>query len=247
MPSPRACTIFPETSADSAFHPVRAKGTFISGTFTPTAAAAALSSAPHFHAPSTPVTVRFSAGTGLPAIPDASPDTLPKGAGWRFHLGPHQHTDIVSHSLNLFPARMSEEMLELFNALRAGGDAPSAFLGAHPAALRFVKARKPIPESYARLAYFAINAFHLVGAEGQRTTVRYRFVPPEGLGELSAEQAGSTGPDYLGEEIAARLGPGRQGAAFTFQAQIAVPGDPKNDATAAWPEERELVDWVRSH
>ena len=219
-----------------------AKGIFISGTFTPTPAAAALSKAPHFQNASTPVTVRFSAGTGLPDIPDASPDSLPKGSGWRFHLGPHAHSDIVAHSLNLFPAKNGEEMLGLFTALREGGDAPGNFLATHPAALKFVTAPKQIPESYARLAYFAINAFHFVSAEGTSTTVRYRFVPQAGLAALDDETAKAKGPQYLADEIAARLAPGGAGAAFAFQAQVAEPGDPEDDATVAWPEERRVVD-----
>ena len=47
--------------------PAHAKGFLVAGTFTPTPEAAALSRAPHFQAPSTPVTVRFSDFAGFPA------------------------------------------------------------------------------------------------------------------------------------------------------------------------------------
>jgi len=48
------------------FRPAHAKGQMLTGTFTPTPAAATLSRAPHFNRPSTPVTARFSDGTGIP-------------------------------------------------------------------------------------------------------------------------------------------------------------------------------------
>ena len=186
--------------------------------------------------------MRFSAGTGLPDIPDVAPEGMPKGCALRFHLGPHQHTDIIAHSLNLFPARNAEELLTFFRALRAGGDAVPAFLADHPAAVKFVTAPKPIPESFARLAYFAVNAFRLVGADGSKTTVRYRIVPAAGLASIDDEQAKSLGPNYLMDEIKERMAPGAAGATFTLQAQVAEPGDPSDDPTVVWPDDRKMVD-----
>src|SRR6478752_4139659 len=55
------------------FRPAHAKGLMCSGTFTPSADAAKLTRAPHATAPSTPVTVRYSDGTGVPNIPDNDP------------------------------------------------------------------------------------------------------------------------------------------------------------------------------
>src|SRR5713101_744262 len=54
-------------------------------------------SAPHASWPSTPVTVRYSDGTGLPNIPDNDPARSgPRGMAIRFHFGEHEHTDIVA-------------------------------------------------------------------------------------------------------------------------------------------------------
>src|SRR6201998_1329946 len=95
------------------FRPVHAKGIMLSGTFTPSPEVTSLTRAPHVTRKSTPVTVRFSDGTGLPAIPDNSPDAGPRGLAIRFQLGQHVHTDIVSHSTDGFPTRTGEEFLEL--------------------------------------------------------------------------------------------------------------------------------------
>ena len=63
------------------FRPAHAKGILLSGTFTPSADAASLTRAPHMSRQSTPVTVRFSDATGIPAIPDNAPK--PARAAWQ--------------------------------------------------------------------------------------------------------------------------------------------------------------------
>jgi len=58
-----------------------------SGVFTPSPEAAKLTRARHASGPSTPVTVRYSDGTGLPNIPDNDPARSgPRGMAIRFHL-----------------------------------------------------------------------------------------------------------------------------------------------------------------
>src|ERR671938_47461 len=79
------------------FQPAHAKGLMFAGTFTPTRWAADLTRAPHASRPSTPVTVRFSDSTGVPAVPDNDPRSSPRGIAVRFHLAEHVHTDIVAH------------------------------------------------------------------------------------------------------------------------------------------------------
>src|SRR5262249_20532873 len=64
------------------FRPVHAKGVMFSGTFVPSPDAAELTRAPHASRHSTPVTVRFSASSGIPAVADnASEGSSPQGMG----------------------------------------------------------------------------------------------------------------------------------------------------------------------
>src|SRR5438046_1553305 len=84
------------------FRPVHAKGILLTGTFTPSSAAASLTRAQHAVQASTPVTVRFSDSTGVPLIPDNDPHADPRGMAIRFNLAEHVHTDIVGHSANGF-------------------------------------------------------------------------------------------------------------------------------------------------
>jgi catalase len=69
--------------------------------------------------------------------------------------------------------------------------------------------------------------------------VRYRFVPEAGEKYLDTASAKSKGPNYLSEEIAARVAMGP--VAFDWFAQIAQPNDKIDDPSTPWPEDRELV------
>ena len=55
------------------FRAAHARGTMLSGTFTPDPEAVSLSRAPHVTRASTPVTARFSSSTGIPLLPDNDP------------------------------------------------------------------------------------------------------------------------------------------------------------------------------
>ena len=95
------------------FRPAHAKGILLTGGFTPSPEAASLTRAPHLHRDSTPVTVRFSNFAGIPTIADNDPQGAgPRGFAVRFHLAEHVHTDIVAHSVDDFPTRTAEGLLE---------------------------------------------------------------------------------------------------------------------------------------
>ena len=70
------------------FRPAHAKGTLLTGMFTPSANAASLARAPHIESASTPVTVRFSDSTGIPLLPDTDPNANPHGCAIGFNLAP---------------------------------------------------------------------------------------------------------------------------------------------------------------
>jgi catalase len=102
------------------FRAAHTKGMMLSGMFTPSREAVSLTRAPHITRGPTPVTVRFSNGTGLPLIPDNVPDANPRGLAIRFHHADHVHTDIVSHSTDGFPTRTGQEFLRAAVYLLSG-------------------------------------------------------------------------------------------------------------------------------
>src|SRR5712692_10395350 len=102
------------------FRPAHAKGILLTGGFTPSPEAGSLTRAPHLHRDSMPVTVRFSNFAGIPTIADNNPQGAgPRGLAVRFHLAEHVHTDIVAHSVDNFPVRTAEGLLEFLDALIA--------------------------------------------------------------------------------------------------------------------------------
>lgn len=219
------------------FRPVHAKGTMLSGTFTPSREAVSLTRARHVTRQSTPVIVRFSNGTGLPLISDNASDSNPRGLAIRFHLADHVHTDIVSHSTDGFPARTGQEFLDLLRAV-SGGD-PSAFLASHPAALAYVQVPKPSPRSFATEEYFGVTAFRFINQEGIAHYGRYRIVPQAGIEHLDDATVKTKGENYLFEELTHRIAAGRIG--FDIHVQIANESDIVDDATHHWPADRPVV------
>lgn len=228
------------------FRPAHAKGLLLAGTFTPSANAAELTSAPHMTRPSTPVTVRFSNSTGLPSLGDNDANADPRGLAIRFYLAEHVHTDIVSHATNGFPTRTGEEFLEFLEAATASAssrESPSPierFLGAHPAALRFVQTPKPIPASFATEQYFGVTAMRFTNVEGASRYGRYRIVPEAGVNHLTADEAKTKEPNFLFHEIEQRV---RSGAVnFRVAVQLANEGDVVDDATVQWPDDRDVFE-----
>jgi catalase len=219
------------------FRPAHAKGIMLTGTFTPSAEAVSLTRALHAARGSTPVTVRLSDATGLPLIPDNSPDANPHGFAIRFHVADHIHTDIIGHSIDGFPARTGAEFLELLRAIASGN--PSAFLSTHPPALRFVQTPKPSPASFATEAYFGVTAFRFTNQQGIARYGRYRIVPQAGIQQLNEATAKTKSENYLLEEITRRVeaGPIR----FDIQVQVASDKDVVDDATIQWPADRRLI------
>jgi catalase len=228
------------------FRPAHAKGTLLSGTFTPSSAAASLTRAPHLNRESTPVTVRFSDATGIPVIPDTDPNSNPHGCAIRFHLAERVHTDIIGHSVDGFPARNGQEFLELLRALAASdlrnlsGSPLEAFLGSHPKALAFVQAPKPAPSSFAREQFFGILAVRFVNKDGAGRFGRYRVVPEAGVEHLTDAAVAAKSANFLFDELAEKIAKGP--IKFRITAQLANDGDIVNDATEHWPEDRTLVD-----
>jgi len=91
-----------------------------------------------------------------------------------------------------------------------------------------------------------VNAFVLVDGEGNRTAVRYRIVPAGygGVETLDEEELKGKSVTYLFDELEGRFADPNASSKVSFKllAQIAEAGDPTDDATILWPEERQIVE-----
>ena len=225
------------------FRALHAKGLVCAGTFRATPEAARLTRAGHMAGEPVEVTVRFSNGSGDPSAADHDPDV--RGMATKFHLADGSATDIVAQTSPRFPARTPEGFIEFIRANQPG---PArlwrlpVFLARHrevlpglPAAAR---ALKP-PASYASCSYYAIHAFKWLAGGGGERWVRYTWVPEADEPPLSTREARARGRDYLQRELRDRLGRGP--CRFTLRLQLGGDGDRVDDATAAWPTDRETV------
>lgn len=222
-----------------------AKGVVVLGEFTPSSEASSVSMAQHLQSASTPVTIRFSNTTGIPDIADTNPSSFPKGIAIRFQLADDSYTDIVSISVNRFPAATPEDFLGLLNAVATSGpDAATPkpitqFLASHPAAKTFVETPKPAPVSFATQPFYGVNAFKFTNKDGEVKYGRYQIIPLNGPEYLTDEQRAAAGNNYLFEELPKRLQQGK--VEFTLALQIAEKGDDLTDPTVVWPETRQTV------
>jgi catalase len=223
---------------------LHAKGIVCTGTFTGTPEAAGLTRASHLQGETIAATVRFSNGSGDPGHPDWAPDA--RGMAIKLYLPDGSRTDIVAVSSPRFLTRTPEGFIEFVEAQGAGPAAAwklPRFFARHPEAIGALPAVAPTllpPASYAVIAYYGIHAFRWIDAQGGERHVRYILRPQATAPKLAPWEARRRGADYLQQEIVERLGRGP--VRFTLELQVATPGDPVDDPSAAWPRGRRRVD-----
>lgn len=230
--------------AHPGFRAVHAKGVVVEGSFTGAPHAAALSRAIMFDGRTIPATVRFSNSTGIPTIPDGSPDANPHGMAIKYHLPDGSETDMVINSLKFFPVSTAADLRDLFIAIAASPpDSPKPtkldqFVASHPT-VAAAGATVATPDSFAHEEYNGVNAFMLVNKAGERQAVRY-VMSPEQVVHLDAAEAAKRPPDFLLAELPERLARGP--VTFRLKAQLAAAGDATNDPSKPWPSDRKVVD-----
>jgi catalase len=225
---------------------LHAKGFYCEGAFEATPEAAGLSRAPHFQGREVQALIRFSVGSGDPQGHDGVRE--PKGLAIKLTLPAGEQTDLLCVTTPVFATRTPEDFLELLQARRPDPEngqpdlaKVGAFLEAHPESLPAIQATlgTPPPASFAQLAYNSQHAFGLVDGDGKTTWVRYRIEPRAGEATIDDEEASARERDYLRAELEERLKGGP--VVFDLVLVIGEEGDPIDDPTAAWPQERRRV------
>lgn len=222
-----------------------AKGSFCEGAFTATPRARELSRAEHLGGETVPVLARFSNGTGNPHLPD-NERTDGRGLAVKFRT-PGGEVDSVTLTIPVFFVRTPEDFLAFTRARRPDPETGQpdmeklgALIGERPeigAALQLILPTLTPPVSYATCAYNSLHAFRLVDGDDEGTWVRLRWQPEAGEHVLPEEEIDPQGPDYLQEDLRERLA--REPVRFRLVAILAEEGDPLDDPTRPWPEERE--------
>jgi catalase len=226
------------------FRANHAKGIVAEGHFTGAPEALGLSRSVLFNGSPIPVTVRFSNSTGIPNIPDGSPNANPHGIAIKYHLPGGSDTDMVINSFKFFPVATGEDFRDLLLAL--AGSPPNApkptkfdqFGASHPS-VPAAFAAIATPDSFADEEYYGVNAFVFVNKGGARQAARYQLVP-EHVVHLSASDAAKQPPNFLMDELPERLKHGP--ITFHLKAQLAAAGDSTKDPSVAWPDDRKIAE-----
>jgi catalase len=166
----------------------------------------------------------------------------------KFYLPDGSTTDVIGITLPAFFVNTVDGFFDFCRARTpdpASGEpdpaAIGAFLEQHPEALTAgaaVLAAAP-PESYLRCTYNSLHAYRFVDDSGTVCYGRYRWEPEAGEASISLEEAETRGPDYLQNELASSLAAAP--AAFTLVAQVAEDGDPVDDPSIPFPDERPWI------
>lgn len=221
-----------------------AKGVCVTGYFDSNGRAQAYSTAQVFAPGRTPVVGRFAIPGSNPYAPDSSVPI--RSMALRFTQANGQQWRTGMNSMPVFPVATPQAFFAQLQAQRpdpaTGKPDPTklaAFFAAHPETAAFrawAKTAKP-SASFATESYWGLNAFVFVDANGKRQPVRWRMAP-EAVDAGAALKSG--GADYLAADLAERLahGPLR----WHLQVTLANPGDPTNDATKTWPDDRRTID-----
>ena len=237
-----------QVQAVSGVHPGRrvlhAKGVGASGTFRSSGDAATLTTAAHLQPDVVvPVEIRFSNGSADPDAHDGARDG--RGFAVKFRLDDGSSTDIVSLSLPVFFVRNVEDFVEFVKVREPDPETGQpdferilGFLGEHPEAqlAAELSVGAPTPASYAGVTYHSVHVFWFVDGAGNRTPIRYRFEPVAEIAPLEEADALALAPNYLSTQLADDLAAGP--VAFDLVIVVGQDGDPTDDATAPWPDDR---------
>jgi catalase len=222
-----------------------AKGVCVIGDFEGNGNAAQFSAATVFGARTTPVIGRFAIPGGNPEIADANSPVrsmallfqLPNGEQWRTGMN-NTPMFIVKD-----PKGFYDQLLASRPDPNTGKPDPArmkAFFASHPetAAFRHWVASHPPSSSLANGAYYSINAFKLIAADGAEHYVRWAMLPERTYAPVASPPPKD--PDFLQQDLAQQLqqGPLRWHLMLT----LAQPGDVTDDATQSWPADRTVID-----
>jgi len=232
------------------FRRAHSRGYGFRGHFTATPEAAELTTAEHMQGEPIETVVRLSNGGVDPYAPDRTSDSRGAvvGLAVRFELPSGGTAEWVSISIPRFVPRVPEDFIEFVSASRPGlvRSLPNPlrlvpFLAQHPSAIPGVAAiaTAPAPDSFATAEFHGLNAYYAVDSCGARRAFRYRWIPTQQRLPLTKEDGRILPPQYLISEMKIRVG--RAPVAWDLFFQMAEPGDPVDDMTKVWPEDRPQV------
>jgi catalase len=231
----------------SGFRRNHAKGMCITGYFDSNSQAARLSKAAVFKPGRVPVIGRFSLPGGNPYVSDTPASVRGMGLDFTPANGEEWRTAMVD--LPVFAVRTAQGF---YDQLLAGKPDPAtgkpdpdklkAFFADHPESAKAVTIikSKPFSSGFDNTTFNSLDAFRFINAAGTSTPVRWSFVPVDVFKPEDPAQSANPDKNYLFDDFIARAHSGP--VQWRLILTVGQPGDPTDDATIPWPEDREHVD-----
>ena len=227
-----------------------AKGVGVSGFFESNGKGVRLSKAAVFQPGHVPVIGRFSLGGGQPYVAD-EPDTV-RGLGLQFSLPDGEVWRTAMINLPVFPVSTPEAFYEQMFASKpdpeTGKPDPAkmkAFLERHPdteEAIRVIKSQPP-SSGFENSTFHGLNAFRFINAAGVSTPVRWVLTPEQPFEAAAHTEAAPQDKNYLFDALIEAIHrPPSRSLRWRLVVIVGQPGDPTNNATIAWPDDREKVE-----
>jgi catalase len=230
----------------SGFRRNHAKGVGVSGFFESNGNGVRLSEAVVFRPGRVPMIGRFSLGGGQPYIAD-TPDAV-RGLGLQFSLPDGELWRTAMINLPVFPVRTPEAFSEMLIASKpdptTGKSDPAkmnAYLARHPETVKALAVIKgqPVSSGFGNSTFHGLNAFRFINSAGDSIPVRWLMTPMQPVESASTGSAVKD-KNFLFDALITAIH--RQPQQWRLIVIIGQPGDPTNDASIAWPAERQQVD-----
>lgn len=225
-----------------------ARGICTKGVFTPSGRTIGMTFAAHLQQEPCEAVIRFSNSASDPASRDLMSPV--KGMAVEFQR-PDRHgikPVIVAATIPVFVARTPESFHEMMIAARDLAKRGHSFkeringllqLFPHAGqALTLLDDIKP-PASFVSIPYYSVHAFYFVDESGTTTAVKYEWVP-DAKAHMPLIKAAASSKDYLEDELRERLNSSPAG--FTLKLTLGEEGDPVDNCSASWPNERETIE-----
>jgi catalase len=228
----------------SGFRRNHAKGVCVLGFFDSNGQGTRLSKAVVFQSGRVPVIGRFSLGGGDPHATDELSSV--RGLGLQFSLPDGEQWRTAMVDLPVFPFKDPQAFYDNLVASQPDPNTHQpdpakgvAFLASHPEtarALAIIKSHAP-SSGFDNTAYYSLNAFRFVNADGASVYVRWTLEPAQ---PYEAGTGASQDKNFLFDGLIASIQ--QHPLQWHLVMTVAQPGDPTDDATMPWPEGREQVD-----
>jgi catalase len=224
-----------------------AKGVCVTGWFDSNGQAVPLSKAAVFQPGRVPVIGRFALAGGMPFQVD-EPATV-RSMALRFLPPGSEEWRTGMNNIPVFPVNSArgfyEELLAAAPDPATGRADPAkmkAFLTDHPETVRAggIIMKRLVSSGFADATFNGLNAFRFVNAGGVSVPVRWAAEPLQPVVAESAAQAASGDRNYLFDDLIAQIH--QHPLQWRLVVTIGQPGDPTDDATLPWPDDRRKVD-----